>query len=265
MKGFGVCAWSVPLEGEELFQWLKENGVQNVSVDFNYDVCKEESGMHEWCASYRSLAEKYGIEISIMAMNVLCKYGMCHKENEEIIRDILKVAFRAAKELGAGAMHLPSFVDGEIHSREELDQTIVCLKTAAALGEEFDFPVGYESPLPAEDVKYVLSQVSGKTFFLLFDNENVSLRGIEPENLYRSTPEMYLHTHLKAGSSKDASLRPLEEEAAVGGLKPLIAAMKEHGFDGWVISESSYKKEADRAVWEEVFRKDRDFVMAQFA
>lgn len=265
MKGFGVCAWSLPLQGEELFRWLRDHGVQNVSVEFDAEACADDEGMRRWCARQKELAQRYGIAFSILALNVLCRYGMCHKENEPTVRRILERAIPTAVELGAPAIHMPSFVQGEIHSQEELEQTVVCLRYAAELGQRYSIAVGYESPLDEGGVRYVLEHVSGDTFFLLFDNENVSLRGIDPVQLYRSFAPHYRHTHLKSGSAKDAPLRPLAQEESFGGLVPLADAMRKGGFDGWVILESSYKKEPDRAVWEAVFEQDRDFVLRHFA
>ncbi|MBQ0001410.1 MAG: hypothetical protein KBT01_07745 [Clostridiales bacterium] len=44
--------------------------------------------------------------------------------------------------------------------------------------------------------------------------------------------------------------------------KPVI---RESGFDGWVIIESEYNREPDRAVWEAAFQKDRKFILENLA
>lgn len=104
----------------------------------------------------------------------------------------------------------------------------------------------------------MLEKVHGDTFYMLFDNENVSLRGIAPVALYEKFAGFYTHTHVKAGSA-EAAPRPLSSEESFGGLTKLADVMKQHGFDGWVIIESDYWK-LDKG-WEEIFCQDKKFIL----
>lgn len=72
MKGLGVCEWSLPLKDEALFAWMKENGVDNVSIGFDYAAAKTEESYKAWCDKYMALSEKYQIPFSILAVNDLC-------------------------------------------------------------------------------------------------------------------------------------------------------------------------------------------------
>lgn len=263
LKRFGVCEWSVPLKGEELFAWLKEHEVGNVSLDFDYETCKNDETRAPWCEERKALSEKYGVDISILAINTLCTYGMNHKEQEEIVKDILEKGIETASILGAPAVHLPSFVNGEIKSREELEQVIVILNYACRLGEKYQVQIGYESPLNEKDLGYLLKRVSGETFYVLFDNENVSLRGIDPTELYLKYKKWYRHTHLKTASA-EKFIRPMEEETSFGGIGKVIEAMNANGFEGWIISETDYWKEPDREKWETVFEKDKLFIKREY-
>lgn len=257
IKRLGVCAWSVPLKGEELFAWLQKQEVGNVSIEFDYDACQTEAGRQTWCQGYRELAERYGVDFSILAVNILCTHGMNKKENEDLVKDILEKAVQTAAFLGAPAIHMPSFVAGEIRSAEELEQVIVILNYACRLGEQYNVQIGYECPMGEEDLGHVLENVSGATFYMLFDNENVSLRGIDPTALYQKYQKWYRHTHLKTASS-EKFIRPLREETSFGGIRKVMEAMKENGFDGWIISESDYWKAGSE--WETIFEKDKEFI-----
>lgn len=263
MRNFGICAWSVPLDGEELYAWLQKKEVGNISIDFDYEACKNESGRKEWVQQQKALAEKYGIDFSILAVNILCTYGMNKNEHEELVRDILEKACLTASLLGAPAIHMPSFVDGEIKSREEMDQVIIALNHACRMGEKYQVQVGYECPLNAEDLGYILDRVSGETFFVLFDNENVSLRGIDPVELYEKYKKYYIHTHVKTASALN-TIRPLKEEDSFGGIARLSEAMRKSGFHGYVIIESEYWKEPDREKWEKIFDSDKEFILSNW-
>lgn len=258
MKGLGVCEWSLPYRGEELFDWMSKHGVDNISVGFDYDACQTEESQKAWCGKYQELAKKYGIDFSILALNTLCDYGMNQKEHEETVKDILGKGIKTAALLGAPAVHLPSFGQGEIKSAEELPQVIKMLQYACRLGEQYQIQIGYESPLDVKDLQYVTENVHGETFYMLFDNENVSLRGIDPVALYEAFPDHYIHSHLKAGMAEEDS-RPLATITEFGGLKPLAEAMKKHGFDGWIILETDYWK--GPKDWEAVFEEDKKFIL----
>ena len=116
MKGIGVSSWTIPFEGEELFRWAKEQGLDTISPGFDYDACHTEDGMRRWCRTWSELSEKYGIALSILGVNILCEVGMNRKEKWEEVKNILRTAAAAASRMGAAAMHLPSFVDGEIRN-----------------------------------------------------------------------------------------------------------------------------------------------------
>ena len=73
MKGIGVSSWTIPFEGEELFRWAKEQGLDTISPGFDYDACRTEAGMHRWCRTWSELSEKYGIALSILGVNTLCE------------------------------------------------------------------------------------------------------------------------------------------------------------------------------------------------
>lgn len=80
--------------------------------------------------------------------------------------------------MGAAAMHLPSFVDGEIQNKEELEQTIVCLQYACELGMQYQVEIGHEAVL----VRFRNMNISWKRCILLpftcfLTNENLSLQG----------------------------------------------------------------------------------------
>ena len=83
MKGIGVSSWTIPFEGEELFRWAKEQGLDTISPGFDYDACRTEDGMRRWCRTWSELSEKYGIALSILGVNTLCEVGMNRKEKWE--------------------------------------------------------------------------------------------------------------------------------------------------------------------------------------
>ena len=78
MKGIGVSSWTIPFEGEELFRWAKEQGLDTISPGFDYDACRTEDGMHRWCRTWSELSEKYGIALSILGVNTLCAVSYTH-------------------------------------------------------------------------------------------------------------------------------------------------------------------------------------------
>ena len=177
-KGFGVTQWEAPYQGEELLAWAKKIGLKTVSIEFDSKACTDDPSTEEWAIGWRKNLEKYSLEPSILAINVLCDIGMSRPERETDCMYNISLALKAARAMGAPAVHMPSFFDGWIYNREQLDQTIKCLKYACELGERYGVKIGHEAVLPDEYYDIVLEELKEYegTLYMLFDNENMSSR-----------------------------------------------------------------------------------------
>lgn len=242
MKGIGVSSWTIPFEGEELFRWAKEQGLDTISPGFDYDACRTEDGMRRWCRTWSELSEKYGIALSILGVNILCEVGMNRKEKWEEVKNILRTAAAAASRMGAAAMHLPSFVDGEIRNKEELEQTIVCLQYACELGMQYQVEIGHEAVLSVPEYEYILEKVDSPAFYMLFDNENLSLKEMDPAYIYSRFADKFRHAHLKNSNPANGYPQILSENNCFGGVGRVLEEMQKNGFAGWIVSETDYKK-----------------------
>lgn len=259
-KGFGVTQWEAPYQGEELLAWAKKIGLKTVSIEFDSKACTDDPSTEEWAIGWRKKLEKYGLEPSILAINVLCDIGMSRPERETDCMYSISLALKAARAMGAPAVHMPSFFDGWIYNREQLDQTIKCLKYACGLGERYGVKIGHEAVLPDEYYDIVLEELKGYegTLYMLFDNENMSSRGIDPVPVYKKYAPKYIHAHLKHG--RDGVPYPIVQDVRFGGVRNVLKAMDEQGFRGWIIFESSYKSARTPQEAEAILREDMAFV-----
>ena len=259
-KGIGVTQWEAPYQGEELLAWAKEIGLSTISMEFDSKACTDEAATEEWALQWKKDLTRYGLEPSILAINVLCDIGMSRPEREAECKYNISLALKAARAMGAPAVHMPSFFEGWIESREELDQTIRCLKYACDLGRKYGVKIGHEAVLPEEFYDIVLEELKEYegTLFMLFDNENMSSRGIDPVPVYRKYAPHYIHAHLKHG--RDGRPYPIAQDDRFGGVRGILKAMEEQGFRGWIIFESGYKSAGSPQEAEAILRDDIAFV-----
>ena len=139
-------------------------------------------------------------------------------------------------------MHLPSFVDGEIQNKEDLEQTIMCLQYACELGMQYQVEIGHEAVLSVPEYEYILEKVDSPAFYMLFDNENLSLKEMDPAYIYSRFADKFRHAHLKNSNPANGYPQILSENNCFGGIGRVLEEMQKNGFAGWIVSETDYKK-----------------------
>ena len=263
IRGIGITEWEAPFRDERLCPWAASLGLDTVSMEFDAQRCRDEADARSWALGWKEDLEKNGLVPSILGINVLCSTGMQLAENEEACRRYVELAMYAAYVMNAPCVHLPSFLDGWIENEAQLAQALKIIGYACSLGERYGIETGYESVLWDEGYETVLSDVTSPAFFLLFDNENLSSRGKDPLRAYLRYPELYRHAHFKHAAQGDRPA-PVREDTRFGGPDAVIRAMREHGFDGWVILESYYKKAGSVREAEELVRDDLSYLRGAF-
>lgn len=258
MRKIGVCAWVMPQKKEELFTLAANMGLAAISPEYALPPDASIEDVHAWEKELHGLAARHHIELPIVGVNTLGAYGMSKKERFPQVKQCLDLAIPAATEAGALAVHLPSFGPGEIHTGPELEQTIRCLEYALALGERYSIGIGHEAVLPPEWYDVILHYLSSPKFFMLYDNENLSKHRYDEAKIYHRYCESYRHAHIKSSNAATGMPEPLGISA-----EPALDALAAHGFSGWLLLETDYKRLTDRSIQTNMLRGDIQFLLSR--
>ena len=263
MRKFGVCAWSIPVEGTDVFEFCAKIGLDGVSLNANCDsehkLLLEDKALAD---KYLNLAKKYNVEISTLALNVFCHFGMCKKENFEIAKTVFQSVVKVAKYMGIKKIQVPSFVNGYIRTDEELEQTIKCLEFALTLFRGTDIDLGYENALNYEQNMYVYEKFKNERYFVYYDTQNpLRFAGDKnPEILAEKLMPYIKELHVK-DSFEDVNI-PLQLGEGTTNFNESIQKFIDAKYDGYIIMESEYKKFPD---FETVIKKDLENLKLMFA
>ena len=260
MNKIGICSWCLPFSGEELFQYVKSAGMSDIRFDFDYEKCKSPESRKAWCDEWIEFARKNDCQYSIMAINILVTYGMSKEENFEEIKKILESAIPAAAAIGVPCVHMPSFINGEIHTEAEFEQTMKCLEYAVELGEKYNVQIGHESVLSDDLNTIILDRIKSPVFFLLYDNENLLRNNLNPVTTYTNFAEIYRHAHLKLSNPETGMSELLANSEEFGGISAVLEAMKSRNFSGTIRLETDYKKVNDFDTMDSMIKEDIMFI-----
>src|SRR3990172_4031792 len=136
MIKFGICHFSLPIEGPYALKIASEAGFGGVQLDMirNYknQLALSKNITQE---AFLYLGKKYNIEFPSIAVRELDRYSMVI-QNNDIAVDAIKKAISAATNMKIPIVLIPSFVNSEIKSREDFMQAVNVLRSACDIAGE---------------------------------------------------------------------------------------------------------------------------------
>lgn len=236
---YGICAWSVPGEFEDKMKLIAEIGFDGVSLGYDGSKDNDFLAKKENRDLVKEVLAKYNLSFPTLGVNGLCKYGMSKVEDEADVLQILEEAVQVAAEMNVKYLQLPSFGKGNISSKEELAQTIKCLRYVCEKALFFGISVGHESILDGEAMKTVLAEVEYENIFTYYDGGNaIGVEKLDPLSVLKDIYPSVWQLHIK--DRHDDNKKPLLLGEGKGKVKEICGILKEKGYDGWIILESSY-------------------------
>ena len=190
--------------------------------------------------------QKYAVAFPALAVNALggcCSLRPKDAAQEALCRGIVTAAIEAASALGIGILQIPNFADFAIRGLEDIEPAARFFQWACGAAEPRGIVVGSENTLNSEENLLLCDRVNRPNFKIYFDNENaVFFRGEDPAEQLRRLGDRICQVHMKDGTPKALSSRPLGE--GHGQAEECLAALRDINYGGWVLLENEYDTEA---------------------
>jgi sugar phosphate isomerase/epimerase len=241
----GACEWILPGAGKGSIRLAKALGIDGLQLGFlSYD-----DGyplFHRWFREmYMELSAEYSIELPSLAMCVYDIYGLKNPKNSKKGKIVYKTIDRSIEAACHMKMHMimmPSFKDGLINDRYELERTADALRYACDVAKDAEIIITSENLLNTKEQMELISMVDRKNFALFYDFENYtvfrqwdSLKLLK--NLYSF---IYPEMHVKDGIDGVSSCMPIGE--GHGRFAEIMEYLKRMKFTGWLHIENRYTK-----------------------
>ncbi|MBM3707911.1 MAG: sugar phosphate isomerase/epimerase [Actinobacteria bacterium] len=242
MIKFGICHFSLPVEGPYALKIASEAGFDGVQLDMisNY---KNQLALSKDIVqkAFLFLGEKYNIEFPSIAVRELDRFSMVSEDNS-IAVDAINKAIEAAVKMKIPIVLVPSFENSDIKSDTDLKQAVKVLKNACDKALESGIIIAAENLLSPMKIEELFKQTNRPNLKLYFDTQNHYLhKGYKMADLLERLMQYVCEVHVKDGKNGNLSGALLGEGDA--GFYESIEVLKKHNYSGWIISENYYDLE----------------------
>lgn len=241
----GVCEWILPGAGIFSIQLAKELGLDGLQLGFT----KYDDGyplFHKWFrGKYLELGEKYSIEYPSLALSIFNVYGLKNPKDSQkgkIVYDTIDKAVEAASHMKMSMIMLPSFFDGEIFNKYDLENTAAALRYACSIAEGEGITITSENLLTVEEQIQLIEMVDSKNFALFYDFENYTVfRQWDSMKVLKGLYKyFYPEMHVKDGIDNISSCMPIGKGHA--RFHETMDFLKNNRYKGWLHIENCYTK-----------------------
>ena len=258
----GVPEWCLP--GDSIFsmKMAAALGMDGVQIEAGFYETGFKLG-HPWVRSlYREAAEQYGVELISIVMNDLNVHGLRNGRGTafgDIAYEGLDIALEASAALGVPVLMIPSFVDNDMRTERDIENTVEALRYACDEAAQSGTIIATETAISSAQLKRLLGLVNRENLKLFYDSQNYRcFRGYDPmEHLPIVYPYMVNQLHVKDGLGEAYSSKCLGEGDS--RFEEQIRFLREQDYRGWFVFENYYTKlplrgEAKDPI--DLFRKD---------
>jgi len=239
---FGICHYSLPLDGPCALEIAKEVGFDGVQLDIikNY---KKQYALAEKITQkkFLELGRKYNIEfpsVSVRQLDESTIFG----ENKSVGVNAIKVAIEVARDMSAPIVLVPTFGNSEIKSKENFNQAVEVLSQACNLAADYGITIGAENVLPPDEIERLLNEVNRPNIKFYYDIQNHYIhKGYDSAELLEKLMPYVCEVHVKDGKNKDLSGALLGQGDT--GFYECVEVLKKHNYSGWVVTENYYDLE----------------------
>ena len=246
MIRFGVCQWIMDRRGVESLPRAAELGFAGIQLGIAEDDLEIRQPALQ--RAYLQASEQTGVEIvgfGINTMNVLPLYSPPESEKGRRCRDLLHSALDTALAMGVGLVYCPAFFEAEIRSDDELERAAATLRHGCEYIENEPLLLASENTLDVARTTRLVELVDHPSLRVLVDSYNPVLYGHRAADLVRELPTPLLgnQAHAKDGRDKVMGNAPLG--SGEGHFGEFVQALKDVAFEGWLISETDYRNNAE--------------------
>ena len=237
----GVAQWCLDVDGVASLDRAAEFGLSALHVSGGA-VLFEDASLQ---AEYVGASRRTGVRMTMLSLNCVLRSGsLMEQETRRHVARTFEAAIRAAVNMGIGIVYLPSFVDLEIKTEQELQLTADILGEACRFAADKPVLVATENSLGVEELEQLFESVGEPNFRLFFDTQNPILWNHDPVKIIRRfSDRMCDQVHIKDGIDGQMGNAPLFE--GQGRLTETIAVLNEVGFSGDLVLENYSQTDAD--------------------
>ncbi len=245
----GVCQWIMDRSGVDAVARAAELGFAGIQLGISEDDVEiRRPALQQACLR---ASQETGVEIvgfGINTMNELPLYSPPDSDEGRRCRDLLRSALDTALAMGVGLVYCPSFFAAEIRTDDQLERAGAALRSGCEYIEGQPVLLATENTLDAAGNRRLMELVDHPSMRVLVDGYNPVIYGHLASTLVRELPARYLcnQAHAKDGLNHVMGSAPIGQ--GEGHLVEFVQALKDVGFDGWLICENDYRSDADALV-----------------
>lgn len=230
----GMCDWNLGKTGSvEAVELAYRCGLDGVEASVNFPEGGGGLRNPQELRAYREACQRYGIKVPSVALGVLNGVPLKSEPKTALwVADSIDVA----QKLGATSMLLAFFGNGELDMGDEqsIARVVDVLKELAPRAADAGVAIGLENTLSAEDNLKILERAgnpsSVKVYYDLKNSADAGGRDLPAE--IRLLKDRICQVHLKNGGELLSGKSNVDFPACA-------AALKEIGYDGWYVLETS--------------------------
>ena len=244
---FGACEFTLPGCSIGSVKLAKEVGLAGLQLDLG----SYERGFllsQKWIRDYyKEECDKYGIVIPSIAIVAFDNFGLRNPKGTEkgdMVYRIMDIAAEAAVDMKVEMIMVPSFVDGIIKTKEDMEITAKALKYICRAVASSGITVTTENTLTIEDNKKLIALVDEENITGFYDSENYwASNGWDSPKVLEELINanlLYPEIHLKDGIGNKCSTKLLGEGDS--DFYGTMAVLKKYNYSGWLHLENFYDR-----------------------
>lgn len=213
----------------------KQAGLDGVEVGCGNAAERLSIAMPETRAKYKEQMQNTGLPICSLMMGLLNSYPLATDPRGPAW---LEQSIGAARDLGARVILVAFFGKGDLLGPDgqiketELDEVIKRLKAAAPIAKDAGVILGIENYLNGEQNARILDRIGHDSVQIYYDVFNTgATKGYDVPKEIRALKGRIAQFHFKNG--------PNYLESGQVKFEPIAAAIKEIGYEGWIVLETS--------------------------
>ncbi|MGN1014500.1 MAG: sugar phosphate isomerase/epimerase family protein [Butyricicoccus sp.] len=238
-----VPEWCLPGDNVFSIRMAAELGLDGVQIEAGFYDTGFKLGHKRVLELYKETAEQYGISLISIVMNDLNNHGLRNGRGTEygdIAYEGLEIALDAAAALEIPVLMIPSFVNNDMHTQEDIDHTVEALQYACDRAADNGVTIATETAISSDKLKELFVAVDRKNLRLFYDSQNyMCFRGYNPmDHLPVVYPYMVNQLHVKDGLGEAYSSKCLGEGDS--HFEEQIQFLRDNDYRGWFVFENYY-------------------------
>ena len=247
---FAVCEFCLPQKGPDACRAAAEAGLDGLSLEIGLMETELPLTEEENQRIYLESAQRYGVELCSLAVNLAGKYTLLHPDSQEegrVVRDVLRRSVRAAANMGIPIIQMSSFFANAIRTEEDMRATAVYLREMCEMAEPHGIIIGGENTLDTQGNLELMALVNRPNYKVYFDTQNATYFdfGKPDEMLRKLGADSICQIHVKDGTQDALGSERLGQ--GNGRFAESMRAIQDIGYSGWIVLENEYDDLQDLA------------------